>query len=48
MVWRRWVYERGWNFPKGELKKEGFIYRLPLACFGQVPRLHFVGEGSES
>ena len=28
--------------------KEGFVYRLSLACFGQVARLHFVGEESES
>lgn len=31
-----------------ELKKEDFVYRLSLARFGRVARLHFGEEESES
>ena len=31
-----------------EVEKEDFAYRLFLARFGQVARLHFMEKGSES
>lgn len=36
------------KFLRMELKKEDFVYRLSLARFGQIARLHFREEESES
>lgn len=36
------------KFYEIELKKEDFVYRLSLARFGRIARLHFREEESES